>query len=169
MSARSRVVLGCLLPCLVLISPATPRAGLGRGPEVEPTVPLLLDVRFEEIDRSPAAVHARLVVDLAAAASIQDIELSLALPDGLQVAGSWPVPRALARLDRGERRHFVLPVSGPPDRDLPVRLEASYEGDDGRFRIGQGATLPGASSQVEGQLVAGAYEVPAVLLQDLHR
>lgn len=171
MSARSRVVPGAALLALLLLSPARPIPTQASLPEVEPTMPLLLEVRFEGVERAAALVRARLVIDLTSARAIDDIELSLALPEGLQVAAPWPLPRGLARLERGERRHYVLPLIGAPDRDWPVRLEATYpsDGGDGRQRVGQGATLAVASTPVEGRLVAGAYEVPAVLLQDLKR
>jgi hypothetical protein len=136
---------------------------------IEPTLPLLVDMRFAGMERGAGLARGRLEIDLSADGDLDEIAASLVLPKGLRVADGAALPPAL-RLKSGERRRFILQVEGADDRDLPVRLDVAYRTADGRrFRVGQGVTLEGPRPDAAGRSRLGAWEVMAVPLEELER
>jgi hypothetical protein len=138
-------------------------------PTIEPTLPLVIDVRFENIGRGAGATSALLVVEVTGADEIRDLVLETAMPAGLRPAGPARLPRGPMRFARGQVRRFVLPVSGDGTGRHAVRLEAVFRDMLGRtLRLGQGATLDPAAPAA-GRSHLGAYEMMAVPIEELPR
>jgi hypothetical protein len=125
-------------------------------------------MRIEGLERGRGRARARLEIDLQADAPLEAIDLSLSLPETLRVLGDAALPQGFG-MARGERRHIVLPVEAPDDRDLPMRLSGTFRTTDGRtFRLGQGVTLE-SRPRARGRSNLGAWEVMAVPLEELKR
>ena len=159
------LLLGLLLPASAIRPACAPTA---RHATIEPTLPLQIDMRLEGLERGRGRARARLSIEIRADESLDAIDLSLSLPATVQVAGDAGLGAAF-RMARGERRHIVLPVEGPDDRDLPMRLGGTFRTEDGRvFRVGQGVTLE-SRPRAPGSRHLGAWEVMAVPLEELKR
>jgi hypothetical protein len=150
-------------------SPSRPIAR--RGPTIEPTLPLVVDLRLEGIERRGEGGTARLEVGLVAGSPIEGLRLTLRLPEG--VAAHEPPPAALGEpldLAAGGRRAFVLRLATARDGSFPIRIEATYALPDGRaVHAEQGATLYLGPPVRPGRSHAGAYEVMGVPLEELAR
>ena len=133
-----------------------------RRPTVEPTLPITVDMRLLDVERSRGHARARLTIAIEAAADLDEIELSLALPSTLRaIGGSW-LPPGLGRMSRGQVRRFEMPIEAGEDAVAPIRLEAVMHLADGRtFTAGQGVTLEPPSRDRAGRVHLGAYEVMA--------
>jgi hypothetical protein len=154
---------------LLLSSGGAPGSPPRSRPTIEPTLPLLVDVRLSRVERTPARVRARLEVELRAQGALDSIALSAALPDGVRITGGAGLPGEF-RMEDGERRLLVLPLEGPAGRDLPIRIAGTFRTEDGRsFRLGHGATLETPRPETAGRSYLGAWEVPAVPRQALRR
>ena len=135
---------------------------------IEPTLPLLIDMRLVGVQRGAGTARGRLEVELLAGDDLRDLELTLSLPDGLQISDGSALPRGPQDVPRGERRLLVFPLTAPDSRDLPIRIKATFRTADGRaFELGQGVTLE--VPKVAGCSRAGAWEVMAVPLEGLSR
>ncbi|HZM68756.1 MAG TPA: hypothetical protein VFB95_00145 [Candidatus Cryosericum sp.] len=170
MHATPRTVMLALLLGLLLPAPtATPACAPTRHTATtEPTLPLLIDMQLVGMERGRGRARARLEIELRADDSLEGIDLSLSLPETVQVLVDAGLPQGL-RMASGERRRIVLPVEGPDDRDLPIRLSGTFRTDDGRtFRLGQGVTLESRPPS-RGRSHLGAWEVMAVPLEELKR
>ncbi|HEU5394638.1 MAG TPA: hypothetical protein VFV36_07515, partial [Candidatus Methylomirabilis sp.] len=105
-------------------------------PTIEPTLPLVVDMRLSGLDRHEGRARGRLHIDLTADGDLDQVEPTLALPGALRVVDGTALPLVFG-LANGERRRFVLAVEGPDDLDLPIRLEVAFRNADGRtFRLG---------------------------------
>lgn len=137
---------------------------------VEPLPPLSIELEFA--DRLAWAGGGAAVLQYAtvAGSEIEDLIVSLELPEGLALRG---VPHSSAghgRLRAGERRLHRLPVAASRDGEFPVRLEAEVRLADGRtFHVGHGATLRFGPPPEEGRQRNGAYEVRGRTPGDLNR
>jgi hypothetical protein len=159
------LLLGLLLPASATPPVCAPTA---RQATIEPTLPLQIDMRLEGLERGRGRARARLLIEIRADETLDAIELSLSLPETLQVTGDPGLARGF-RMAQGERRHIALPVEGPDDRDLPMRLSGTFRTEEGRtFRLGQGVTLE-SHPRASGSSRAGAWEVMAVPLEELKR
>lgn len=167
--APRAVSLAMLLGLLLPAAAGTPASAPPRRATIEPTLPLLVDVRLEGVERSRGRARARLVIDVQADGSLDAVDLSLSLPDALRIQDASALPSGF-RMAHGERRRFVLPVEGPDDRDLPIRISGAFRMADGRsFRLGQGVTLEAPRDRGRGRSHLGAWEVMAVPLEELRR
>jgi hypothetical protein len=155
-----------LLVAAVLV--AVPVGGFSAGPgpqtpppppTVEPTPALVIEMRFEDVERGAAGRHGRLIVDLRAEEPLSDLSLETILKDGLAIVGPDVMPRGPLGLRKGETRRFVLDVAAAGTAGSGARIEAAFRDSRGRlFRIGQGASLPAATADA-GRSHAGAWEV----------
>lgn len=168
MPVTPRAVILALLCLLLASADGAPRtAPPAPPPTIEPTLPLLVDMRLSGVERAAGRVRAQLEIDLRAHGRIDAIELSLALPREVGAATDTALPSSLAD---GERRRVAIPVEAPGDRDLPIRLHAAFRTADGRvFRLGQGVTLEAPRPGMGGRRRLGAWEVPAVPIEELRR
>jgi len=164
--AHTRAVLGLLLLFAGGVSGSAPPTS---RPSIEPTLPLLVDVRLSQVERAAGRARGRLEIELLAGGDLGDIELSIALPGALWVTDGTALPPAFRMADR-ERRLLVLPLEGPDNRDLPIRLGGTFRTADGRtFRLGHGVTLGAPRPASVGRSYLGAWEVMAVPLEALRR
>ena len=137
-------------------------------PTVEPTLPLLLDMRLEGVERTDKESRARLIVVITADIDIHDLELALPATAGAATLDTLEMPVQAMDLAAGSSRTFTIPFRGPGRRDLPLRLTASFRTGDGQvIHLGQGVTLKAAAVQAGGSH-AGAWEVMAVPLEAVH-
>lgn len=144
------------------------RPGISPVATIEPTLPLQIDTRLVEVERHAGTASARLEIDVLAGGDLQDIDITLTVADGLRVTDESTLPRGRQDMTQGSRRQFAVPLTGPGDRDLPIRLKAVFRTADGRpFELGQGVTLE--APRDAGRSHAGAWEVMAVPLEELRR
>jgi hypothetical protein len=137
---------------------------------IEPTLPLALNLSLSAVEGGPRGGAAVLDVAVEAGTEIQDLSLSLKIPDALRRDGLFLPQGASISMRRGERKQFTVPLSTLRAGEFPIRLEASYRLGDGRtFEAGQGVTLRIGTSPPEGRLHAGAYEFMAVPLEELQK
>jgi len=137
-------------------------------PTVEPTLPLTLEMRLEEVERGAAGARARLVVVVTADRDVHDLELALPAPPAGASLDTLELPVRPLHLAPGESMTFNLPLRGPAHLDLPLRLTASFRTGDGQLlQLGQGVTLRAEPEQA-GRSHAGAWEVMAVPLEAVH-
>src|SRR2546427_179281 len=97
---------------ILMVQPAHPRPATGTRLEIEPTLPLSLDLRVSPAD--PARGEpARLDVTVDAASDLQDVTLSLFLPAGLRAESApleaIPSPGTLREHDRPSLIALLLP------------------------------------------------------------
>jgi len=176
MRGASVVTLICSAALCTLV-PLGPRQPTIAGPAtslphgtIEPTLPLTLNLSLSAVEGGPRGGAAVLDVVVEAGAEIQDLALSLKLPDALRRDGLFLPQGASISMRHGERKQFTVPLSTLRTGEFPIRLEASYRLGDGRsFEAGQGVTLRIGTSPPEGQLHAGAYECMAVPLDELQK
>ena len=148
---------------ILMFQPAHPRPAASIWPEIEPTLPLSLELRVAPAD--PARGEpARLDVAVDAATDLQDVTLSLFLPAGLRAEDApleaIPSPGALRAHDR---RSYSVPLAPLAEGDMPIRLGASFRLPDGReFRTEQGILWHRGPAAPGGRHNAGAYEVMGV-------
>jgi len=164
------VLLAASPPAPVATGPAP---GSARGSErtvpvaatVEPTLPLRIDLSFDSIERGGGRARGRLVVELVAIDEVRDLEVDLRHDDALTIPEAANLRRERLRLRRGERRAFRMAVEGRGERDLPLRIEATFRTADGlALSLGQGITLQKARPNGEARLHLGALEYPALVL-----
>jgi hypothetical protein len=137
-------------------------------PTIEPTLPLLVDMRFEGVERTAAESRARLVVMVTADQDIQNLELALPAPSDGASLDTLELPLQPINLAAGNSKTFTIPVRGPGHRDVALRLTASFRTKEGQtLHLGQGATLKGGPEQ-PGRSHAGAWEVMAMPLEAVH-
>lgn len=141
-----------------------PRGGHSAS-TVEPTLPLRIDLAFEAIERGNGRARGRLVVDVLAIDEVRDLEIDVRHDDALSIPEEATLERDRLRLRRGEMRRYRMAIEGREDRDLPLRLEATFLTADGiLLRLGQGITLQKAKPPEQGRLHLGALEYPALVL-----
>ena len=139
-------------------------------PTVEPLPPLSLYLRFADRLEWGGGGAAVIETEIVAGDEVEDLLLSLDLPDGLSLRGVSDPPARQGPLRAGERRIQRLPVAASHDAEFPVRLEAEVRLADGRtFRVGQGATLRFGRPRQEGRQRNGAYEVRGRTMGELPR
>jgi hypothetical protein len=137
-------------------------------PTVEPTLPLLLEMRLEDVEQTEKESRARLIVVIRADIDIHDLELAPPAAAGAASLDTLELPVQPLDLAAGSSRTFTIPIRGPGRRDLPLRLTASFRTGDGRvIHLGQGVTLK-ADAEQGGCSHAGAWEVMAVPLEAVH-
>jgi len=127
-------------------------------PEIEPTLPLTLELRALP-ERPGRAEPPRLEATLKASGDLQDVSLSLLLPEGLDGdRGVLPDERGF-RLRAGEKRVYSVPLQARHAGAFPVKIDASFRLPDGRIlHTQQGMLWRSNSAAPEGRYNAGAYE-----------
>ena len=132
---------------------------------VEPTLPLRIDVTFEQVERSGGRGRGRVRIHLQAIDEVRDLEIEALHDKELSIPEESSLRRERLRLGRGETRVFLMDIEAREDRDLALRLEATFRTDDGTLlHLGQGVTLQGAKPAPAGRLHLGALEYPALVL-----
>lgn len=170
--ARMAVIVACLLAGLLAqASLERSRPSAHGSPTIEPTLPLVVDLRLDGIEPRGRGGSARLEVALEAASAIERLTLALRLPEGIAALDLPPAAFTdRLRLAAGERRTFVLPLSAARQGAFPIAVEAAYTLPDGRtFRTRHGADLTLGAPAHPGRSHAGAYEVMGIRLEDLGR
>jgi hypothetical protein len=173
--ASSIVLITCTMILLLVADPSPRAVPSGRDVRVshpatiEPTLPLLIDLQFEHLKRTPQGWIGLLRVTLEAARRFPEISLHLNLPEGVRAdAGDWLTEFRSLRLETGEKRVHAIPLSIAAEGAFPIRLEAVVDLSDGKtFRTQQGRTLRLGRSAEDGRYHLGAYEVMAVPVEDL--
>lgn len=156
-----------VLAALTAAAPARPAPASLRpcASTVEPTLSVRLDLGVEAMERGAGRGRGRVRLTIEAIDEVEDLTLDLAADPALSLPDAASLPRSLGRLHRGESRTLFVTVEGPDDRDLPVRAEAIFTGEDGvPQRLGAGVTIPSSRPAPEGRLHAGALEYPAMVL-----
>ena len=127
-------------------------------PTIEPTLPLTLELRALP-ERPGRSGPQHLEATLNASGDLQDISLSLVLPEGLDGdRGALPGDRTF-RLRGGEKRVYIVPVQARRAGIFPVKIEASFRLPDGRvLHTQQGMLWRSGAPAPEGRHNAGAYE-----------
>jgi hypothetical protein len=137
-------------------------------PTVEPTLPLVLEMRLEGVERTDAESRVRLIVVVTADRDIRDLELELPAASGGEKLDTLELPVQPIDLAAGSSRTFTIPVRAPGGRDLKLRLNASFRTREGQvLHQGQGVTLKARPGQA-GRSHLGAWEVMAVPLEAVH-
>ena len=154
-----------LVVAAIWLQPATVDRTPGSRPTIEPTLPLILDLRALPADPARGEPP-RLEATLDARSDLQDVSLSLILPEQVDGdPGTLSTERASA-LRAGERRVFIVPLQARRAGAFPVRLEALFRLPDGTvLRTQQGVVWRSGVTAPEGRHHAGAYEwmgVPVV-------
>ncbi len=150
-------------------APAPAGAPPGRpaipSPTVEPTLPLLIDLALEGVEKRPGGVEARLVLDLRALADLKNLIIRPILPPTLVAGDADAIPERLATMARGPARRFVLPLRSAGEGRREIRVEVEFDDPEGRrLRLGQGITLD-PDPVPEGRAHAGATEVMATSIE----
>src|SRR5689334_7158588 len=78
----------------------TPRGKL-EAPTVEPTLPLVLDLSLEGVEKVRGGVEARLILDFRPLADLVDVVIRPILPPEVIAGDDDAVPERLARLTHG--------------------------------------------------------------------
>jgi hypothetical protein len=127
-------------------------------PTIEPSLPLTLDLRVLPADPDRGEPE-HLEATIVASSDLQDVSLSLVLPEGVEgddtafPAGDGQI------LHRGERRIVPVPLRTRSDGEFPIRLLATFRLPDGRhFRTEQGILWRSSGGGPAGRYHAGAYE-----------
>ena len=137
-------------------------------PTVEPTLPLLLEMRLEGVERIGVEARARLIVVVTADRDIRDLEIELPAASESVKLDTLEMPVQPIDLEAGSSRTFTIPVRAPGERDLALRLNASFRTREGQvLHLGQGVTLKARPEQA-GRSHLGAWEVMAVPLEAVH-
>jgi hypothetical protein len=165
-------LVACVAAALLVAASARPAAPppaaerpAAAASTVEPTLPLRIDAVFESFERSHGRGRGRLRIDLRAIDQVEDVAITLRHEDALSIPEEASLPRERLRLRRGETRTFVMAIEAAEDRDLPLRLEATFESADGTLlHLGQGITLHGSKAVPLGRYHLGAFEFPALVL-----
>jgi hypothetical protein len=135
------------------------------APTVEPTLPLLIDLAIEGVEKRPGGHEARLVLDLRPLADLKNLVIRPILPSSLIAGDADAIPEHLATIARGPARRFVLPLFATGDGRREIRVEVEFDDEQGRhLRLGQGVTFDPDPTPV-GRLQLGAYEVMAVPIE----
>ena len=159
------LVLAAALFAALPSAPAVPERAAPPASTVEPTLPLRIDLDIESIERSGGRARGLLRIDLVAIDEVRDVEIDVLHDDALSIPGEATLRLERLRLRRGERRDFRMEIEAKADRDLPLRLEATFRTADGTLlRLGQGITLERSKTFGEGRLHLGALEYPALVL-----
>jgi len=155
-----------LISSIVPATPVTPITPV----TIEPTLPLLINLKLTGQHGGAQGGVARLEVTLDAGASLDDVALTLVLPDGLK-AEDGPLSRGLhTPLARGEHRGYIVPLSAGRAGRFPVRVHAAFRLADGRsFETNQASLLSLGVTAPEGRSNAGAYEFMGVPQEELSR
>lgn len=137
---------------------------------IEPTLPLMIDLRLTGQRAAAQGGLARLEVSLDAGSALADAVLTLMLPDDVK-ADDGPLPRGLQTSFRGgEHREYVVPLNARRTGLFPVRVHASFRLEDGRtYETDQAVLLRLGVPAPEGRSNAGAYEFMGVPLHELSR
>jgi len=135
------------------------------APTVEPTLPLVIDLALEGVEKRPGGLEARLVFDLRPLADLRNLVIRTILPPTLTAEDADAIPERLATVARGPARRFVLPLHAAGDGRREIRVEVEFDDAQGRhLRLGQGVTLDPDPAPA-GRLNLGAYEVMAVPIE----
>src|SRR5260221_10968539 len=127
-----------LISSTVPATPVTPVAPV----TIEPTLPLLINLKLTGQHGGAQGGVARLEVSLDAGAPLDDVALILVLPDGLK-AEDGPLARGLHMpLAQGEHRGYIVPLSAGRAGRFPLRVHAAFRLADGRsFEPNQASLL----------------------------
>ena len=165
-------LVACVAAALLAAAAARPaapppaRERPAAAPTVEPTLPLRIDAGLESFERTRGRGRGRLRIDLQAIDQVEDLAITLRHEDALSIPEEASLPRERLRLRRGDRRTFVMAIEAAEDRDLPLRIEATFRSADGTLlHLGQGITLPGAKPVPLGRYHLGAFECQALVLE----
>jgi len=125
---------------------------------IEPTLPLVVDLR--ELPADPAGGRPPgIQVTVDAESDLQDVSLSLLLPDGLSGDRDALSDGRGRAFKAGDRRSFVVPLQARRAGEFPIRLEVSFRLPDGRvLHTQQGMMWRSGAPLHQGRLHAGAYE-----------
>ena len=147
-----------LVGAALWLQPASVDPKPGLRPTIEPTLPLTLDLRALPADPARGEPP-RLEATLDARSDLQDVLLSLILPEEVDGdPGTLSTGRALA-LRAGEKRVYIVPLQARRAGVFPVRLEALFRLQDGTvLRTQQGVLWRSGVTPPEGRHHAGAYE-----------
>jgi hypothetical protein len=151
------------LPVVLVVAafwlhPASSRPHSAAHPTIEPTLPLTLDL--QAIPADPVrGLPPRLRATLGASGDLQDVNLSLVVPETLSADAAEIESGPPGSLRGGENRTYSIPIREKRAGSFPIRLEASFRLPDGRlFHTQQGIVWRSGAAAPQGRHHAGAYE-----------
>ena len=151
------------LPVVLVVAafwlrPASSRPDFAAHVTIEPTLPLTLELQAASAD--PArGLPPRLQATLGASGDLQDLNLSLVVPEALSADAAEMESGPPGSLRAGENRTYSIPIQAKRAGAFPIRLEASFRLPDGRlFHTQQGIIWRNGATAPQGQHHAGAYE-----------
>jgi len=140
------------------LRPAFLLAPSGQPATIEPTLPLIVDLRALPADPARGEPP-RLEAILDASSDLQDVSFSLVLPDGVSGARGALSGERANPLRAGERRAYVVPIQVLRPGEFPIRLQVSFRLPDGRvLHTQQGILWRSGVKPPQGRHHAGAYE-----------
>jgi len=141
-----------------------------RSPNIEPSLPVFLDLQLASVSETGGGGSARLEVTVNAGSTIEELSVNLRLPEGLRVQGGTPISGWTMALEAGGQRRYEVPLVTGRNGAFPIRAEMFFRLPDGRsFRAVQGTTLRLGAPLPQGRINAGAYEFRGVPLEELQR
>jgi len=151
------------LPVVLVVAafwlrPASSRPHSATHATIEPTLPLTLDL--QAIPQDPGrGLPPRLEATLEASGELQELTLSLVVPEALSADAGGMESGPPGSLHAGESRTYSIPIHAKRAGAFPIRLEASFRLPDGRvFHTQQGIIWRNDAAAPQGQHHAGAYE-----------
>jgi len=151
------------LPVVLVVAafwlrPASSRPYSVAHSTIEPTLPLTLDLQAIPADPG-RGLPPRLEATLGASGDLQDVNLSLVVPEALSADSGAIESGPPGSLRAGENRTYSIPIQAKRAGAFPIRLEASFRLPDGRlFHTEQGIIWRSGASAPQGRHHAGAYE-----------
>jgi hypothetical protein len=144
------------------LRPASSTPGSEIHPTIEPTLPLTIDLRVLPADPGNG-LPPRLEATVGSSGDLQDVSLSLVLPEGVTGdIGELEAARP-GRLRAGETRIYSLPLQARHAGTFPLRMGAVFRLPDGRvLQTQQGLVWRSGVAHPEGRHHAGAYECMGV-------
>ena len=155
-----------LVVAALWLRPASSRPSSAPGTTIEPTLPIALDLATEPAD--PArGLAPRLIATVDASGDLQEVSLSLVLPEDVS-AGAEPFEAGHpVALRAGEKRVYTVPIQARRAGAFPLKLEVSFRLPDGRLiHTQQGIVWRNGVAAPGGRHHAGAYEWMGVPVQE---
>jgi hypothetical protein len=155
-----------LVVAALWLHPASSGPNTATRPTIEPTLPLYLDLGILPADQA-RGVPPRLQATLDASGDLQEVFLSLVLPEAVSAGAEVFESGHPTALRAGEKRVYSVPIQARRAGAFPIKLEASFRLPDGRvFHTQQGIVWRVGAAGASGHHHAGAYEWMGVPVEE---
>src|SRR5260221_9688119 len=138
MRMRTRWGAVALAAFCLLVGPTVKPACFGhpprsiRTPNIEPSLPILLDLQLASVSEAGEGGSARLDVTVNAGSTIEELSVNLRLPEGLRVQSGTPISGWSMALEAGDQRRYEVPLITGRNGAFPISAEMSFRLPDGR-------------------------------------